>query len=700
MSGETLHPKAMFGHALEGLAHASRPKPGWKIPTIGELGLELPAYSIIALIGRGGMGAVYQARQESLDRTVAIKILPPGIGHDEDLLFTVRFEQEARAMAKLGHPGIVAVHEAGETPAGVRYFVMEFVEGCDVSALISRHGRLPVEEALRIARAVCDALTYAHRQGVVHRDIKPSNVMIGTDGTVKIADFGLAKIHTPDSGGFTRSDLALGSPDYIAPECLVPGQRPDARADVYSTGVMLYQMLTGRLPRGRFERPSGIVEGLDSRLDAIIDKALQTDPGKRYPSAAGLSADLAHVPCRTAAGIKRLLPLAALVVAGIVAVCLLAVADNKPAPRPGELAAEPPSVPSRRWKSQTPDARLLKVAGDGWWLRTGSAHENPNYSAVLDRNQRGKRICNGGVRAERRIPAGEFRDVLLSVRHDGEARHYELFLSVPADPRSECCMRILETSRAAATSGSAGSGPWRNLTLASMEFPHPGKIVTVELVAVAGTMRARLNDHVLTRELESGVQSGMLMLRGAGTIPFRNLEYLDLDGLPESEARHHAGIDTPGRAAPLPSKPELLREAKDFGGHSYAWVARPASWIEAEAIAHQAGGSLVTIDSPEEQRWLLQHSGKWFIGGKRKHPAADPAPQPAFTWIDGRPVHFDGWMPGAPSGQRYMGISSRRNEVGWLDLPVVDPSVDGFIVEWAPELPAAPDPEPPAAATR
>ncbi|HYF33725.1 MAG TPA: bifunctional serine/threonine-protein kinase/formylglycine-generating enzyme family protein, partial [Prosthecobacter sp.] len=239
----------------------------------------------LRFMARGGMGAVYQAVQRSLDRTVAIKVLPAeALQHDNGGQDIERFKREGRAMALLEHPGIVTVHKSGEA-GGFLYIVMEYVEGQDVAEWVRSKGKLPPEMALKIASGVCDALAYAHERGVVHRDIKPSNVIVSNDGRVKVADFGLAKMTSHETSNLTRGDMRMGTPDFAAPECYLPGFEVDQRADIYAVGVMLYQMLTGSIPRGRFDQPSAAVENLDRRFDAIIDKAMKTDREKRYSTA-------------------------------------------------------------------------------------------------------------------------------------------------------------------------------------------------------------------------------------------------------------------------------------------------------------------------------------------------------------------------------------------------------------------------------
>ncbi len=286
---------AELGRALFTEAGVSARLPGhsWLPPAPEELQTQLPQFEILDMIGRGGMGAVYLATQSALDRLVAVKILSA----DLDALdpgFSERFKNEARVMAKLSHPGIVAIHEFGETASGLHFIIMEFVEGTNVQQMITASRRLRTEHALAITAHVCDALHYAHERGIIHRDIKPANIIVGYDGSVKVADFGLAKVGVPgvETRQLTRSGTTLGTPHYIAPEALVPGAPADRRADIYAAGVMLYHMLTGKLPQGLFELPSIQVPGLDPRLDAIIARAMREDRDLRYPTAADMRADL------------------------------------------------------------------------------------------------------------------------------------------------------------------------------------------------------------------------------------------------------------------------------------------------------------------------------------------------------------------------------------------------------------------------
>ena len=270
---------------------SSKPSKGWQPPTLEEMQAMLPQYQFVSLLGRGGMGAVYKAVQISLDRVVAVKVLPGDLIDDTDAQFAERFKNEARTMAKMNHPAIVNLWDFGETQTGLLFIVMEFIDGTDVSQMIASQGKLPEDYALSITAHVCDALQYAHDHGVIHRDIKPANILINMEGAVKVADFGLAKQSDAGLSGLTKTNMAMGTPDFVAPEALSPGTVVDGRADLYAVGVMLFQMLSGEIPRGMWTLPGEKV-GTDPRFDAIITKAMQTDRDERYQSAAEIRLDL------------------------------------------------------------------------------------------------------------------------------------------------------------------------------------------------------------------------------------------------------------------------------------------------------------------------------------------------------------------------------------------------------------------------
>lgn len=275
--------QALASRTLGGDGNPAPATPPWSPEEIAD---RFPGYEILECLGRGGMGVVYKARQKSLDRMVAIKILPPErVGEEK---FSDRFAVEAATLAKLNHPNIVTVHDFGET-GGLFYIVMEYVDGVNLRDLL-REGKLEPQQALAIVPPVCDALQYAHDKGIVHRDIKPENLLLDKDGRIKIADFGIAKLienAAPDGGNPgdalpAAATVMAGTQGYSAPE--QANGTADHRADIYALGVVLYEMLTGERPGKEIVAPSRKVL-LDVRIDEMVLRALEKEPERRYQTA-------------------------------------------------------------------------------------------------------------------------------------------------------------------------------------------------------------------------------------------------------------------------------------------------------------------------------------------------------------------------------------------------------------------------------
>ena len=308
--GKPLAPDAPKGLCQECLLKAGFPtgteldptgsKSPFVPPAPEELAAKFPQLEILELLGRGGMGAVYKARQKQLDRIVALKILPPGIGNHP--AFAERFTREARALAKLNHPNIVTIHDFGRAE-DLYFFVMEFVDGVTLRQLLNT-SRISSREALAIVPQICDALQFAHDHGIVHRDVKPENILMDRRGRVKVADFGLAKIienaqsnaesGQPITGSHDNATGVMGTPNYMAPEQIAAPSEVDHRADIYALGVVFYQMLTGELPGKHIEAPSKKVQ-IDVRLDEIVLRALEKNPEQRYEQASVLKTRLEDV---------------------------------------------------------------------------------------------------------------------------------------------------------------------------------------------------------------------------------------------------------------------------------------------------------------------------------------------------------------------------------------------------------------------
>ena len=298
-------PRCVLGLGLPGESTADVTAPlasRFALPTNEELVSLFPGLEILGLVGQGGMGAVYKARQPHLDRIVALKLLPPEVGRDPT--FAERFAREARTLARLSHNNIVHIHDSGQA-GGLFYFIMEFIDGVNLrQAMLA--GQITPEKALAIVPQICDALQYAHEEGVIHRDIKPENVLLDKRGRIKVADFGLAKLvgNTPADFTLTGTSQAMGTLHYMAPEQMDQPQSVDHRADIYSLGVVFYELLTGRLPLGRFALPSEKLQ-IDIRLDEVVLKTLEREPERRYQRVSEVKTDMETISRAPAAMPQR-----------------------------------------------------------------------------------------------------------------------------------------------------------------------------------------------------------------------------------------------------------------------------------------------------------------------------------------------------------------------------------------------------------
>ncbi|MEI7928507.1 MAG: serine/threonine-protein kinase [Verrucomicrobiales bacterium] len=308
--------------------------PSFEAPDPAVLSALFPGYDIDILIATGGMGAVYRAVQRSLDRVVAIKILPREFGADP--AFRESFEAEAKAMAKLNHPNLIGVFDFGEVD-GMLFIIMEFVPG---GSLYHFAFGKTLDGILvgQLIEAVCDGLAHAHQHGILHRDIKPANILLDAHGRPKIGDFGLARVigSQVDAG-----ETVYGTPHYTAPEVINHPAFVDARADVFSVGVMLHELLTTKLP-AKDPRPPSVISGSDTRFDAIVKRATNPVLDLRYPSAAAMGKDIKVVVDALTAAKAR---------------ASEAPAANRPGARPMAAAVRPKAVAA---PLNRPRSRILR----------------------------------------------------------------------------------------------------------------------------------------------------------------------------------------------------------------------------------------------------------------------------------------------------------------------------------------------------
>jgi aminoglycoside phosphotransferase (APT) family kinase protein len=362
---------------------------GWTPPAVEALAGVFPGLKVLALAGRGGMGAVYRAEQTRLGRMVAIKLQPAAATADP--LARERFEREARLLAELRHANVVQIFDFGALADGTPYLVTEWAEGGDLATRLEA-GPAGLAEAAGWVAQIAGALDAAHARGVVHRDLKPANVLVRGDGSLALADFGLARAR---GAGFTTeltlSWVVFGTLDYMAPEQMAgagaAGEITPA-TDVYALGVMTYRMLTGRVPRGVFVKASRFTAGVPAAVDAVIEAALAHEAGRR-PKSAG---EFARRFAAAASGARRRMVLggagvvAALVLAGLAAVWVgtergveeeLGAAMEAPV-----LVISEPSVPSE-WTDLLAGVRPEATAIRGGWTRRGDGVASDAEVAVL-----------------------------------------------------------------------------------------------------------------------------------------------------------------------------------------------------------------------------------------------------------------------------------------------------------------------------
>jgi len=665
----------------------------WEPPTPEDLQGQLP-YKVLDLVGRGGMGAVYRGWQSSLERYVAIKILPPDADHGNER-FTERFKQEAKTMAKFQHPGIVSIHDAGETRDGMLYIVMEFIEGIDVSQMLQAQGKLPPAYALAITAHVCDALQYAHSHGVIHRDIKPANVMMNHEGEVKVADFGLARSAGPEEGGMTKSNLAVGTPDYVAPEALIKGIKLDARADLYAMGVMLYTMLTGQVPRGMFELPSVVTNGeTDERFDAIVAKAMEPDREKRYQTAFEIRQDLdvilttpkleAHGPSSIAIPKHEL----AVVQRKMVAQKPVVRRPGRPTQRVREVVTY---VPEPEKKSRLPVFAavailpLLAVGGYFGW-RKFATHPSPAATAGAP--------ANDSADSKARAPA----DALLFGGH-----RYKLIRSDVAwtDARS----LAIAMGGHLATLTTREENEWVGKTFVE-NLPEE------RLIHIGGFKSTGENSQW---EWVTGEPWSFEIWEGNRkpdrSSEARGVEYMNFEnGGPHWAAKWNTVAsggrimgflvewDTDQVERALTSSKPAPADALLFGGHRYKFFYGQMSWNTAHQQALSMGGHLVSITSESEDAWVrkafadtLPKGRLLFTGGIKAAGTGS-----SFRWSNGEPWSYEHWERGETSK-----ANSRSSMAVYLNDPqgagawsaAWEPSftvigyeggnrIHGFLVEW------------------
>jgi formylglycine-generating enzyme required for sulfatase activity len=702
----------------------------WTPPAPEELESLFAGYRVERLLGRGGMGAVYLARQVALERLVAIKVLPAELAEHPEA--AERFHREAVALARLSHPHIVPIFDSGQTATGLAYFVMEYVEGTGLDELIhpvahvvpnvkentactegaanipfggrphEPRSALTPDRALAIVEQVCDALTFAHAQGIVHRDLKPANVLIGRDGRARVADFGVARLIEGETqpGHTTLSGALIGTPDYMAPE-QKRGQTVDHRADIYALGVVLYEALCGETPQGAFEPPSRRCR-LPRALDAVITRAIASRPEERFQTTLEMKAAVSAV--RPAVARAQTASIAspasrrtrAWFALGAIAAIALAVAIGGPivlgkgtplkrnsaaptlarAPSVSALtAAEQPRAdgwePLAEWKVTVPGKREFQ---DGWLHVQNNGVAAPQSSP------------DGAVRARLRFRQG-IGGAALSLRNLDKQTGYGLVLT----PTGKEIGLFAENSR----------------YLSSYVLPRPlqpGDTIRLELRAVGDHIVGLADDVVAIDVHDSQVTRTGRWGIGAANGWFQDAEVQSLPATASTGARISSSPVVTAPASPGAASSTTPGDVLFFSGHRYELVMEALTWDEAKAKAETMGGHLATLTSKEENEWILKNvkrtwsdNAHFWIGGSQNPKNKNGK----WTWVTGEPMDMNLWGGQGPDGSGgALAVYYPYGPPCWDD--VKDSAIYFFLVEWDGEgaaKPATAVSPPPAATT-
>ena len=661
----------------------------FQAPSLEHLAELLPAYDFESFIAQGGMGAVYKARQRSLDRDVAIKVLPRELGADPE--FRQSFETEAKAMARLNHPNLIGVYDFGDVE-GMPYIVMEYVNG---KSLFHSAYNTAIEavQAVTIVKAISDGLAHAHENGVIHRDIKPANILLTPKAEPKIGDFGLAR-----PAGTGSSGILMGTPGYAAPEIMRHPDHADRRSDLFALGVILYELLIGRCPPYDYQPPASTVSGCDPALDRICEKAMHPVADLRYQSAEAFSDALEEwlkkatgtaaipAPAPTARRMRRVGAMAGGspsyqtaqggsggMVKGLLmtaaAIVVAAVAWNKYTGMEGQKARLQAQANQAAQNSQTSKPVSSKPQAAALPVKPKPQREKPAESPLksLDRL---KANLAAGKRDE--LPAGSIAmngtDILIvptpmswaAANTFAEAHGGHLFI-VTGD-------KDLDKLAALVPPGEAGADPGLWLGV--------GRTGKETWASFDGSEWA-----AASKPVGSGP---FAVLDGEGVVKAREA----VDRYPfviqwEKDGSNPASVTAMLRRAGesiAAGKPAFPPGTLSYEGHFLYFAPHEATAKQAEAFAAEAHGHLAIIDSEEKNAWVddklsfYTSKGAYWIGARKEDDQwkwSKPVPWKFTRWADETQVDGLG---------AYVKFSPGS---GWLNA-YRDDFAAGFIVEWTP----------------
>ncbi|MDP7656854.1 MAG: protein kinase, partial [Roseibacillus sp.] len=682
-------------------------------PSIEELQPHFPAYEITAFIAQGGMGAVYAARQVSLDRPVAIKILPRQFGADPQ--FRTSFESEAKSMARLNHPNLIGVYDFGDAD-GMLYIIMELVEG--KSLFHSAHGKtIDQEEAARLVAGISHGLAHAHQHGILHRDIKPGNILLGPGAVPKIGDFGLAR---PVGEGHNPDEIVWGTPGYSAPEVVNDPGEVDQRADIFAVGVLLYELLTAQVPTETWQPPSAVVQ-CRPEFDAIIRRATHPSRKMRYADAEKLAKELDELgenikkpvlrrpkptppstptPGASPMGVRPVTPalspparsqsipvvgiLVVLGVLGVIGFILLGSGKGKERSEVTDSLEQPLSQPKPRPSSvtKTPQEKEEKPAP------RPADPEPPKPEPVESTSQ-------ALARLKARLKAGDLSELPKGAVKRGDSHFLLVTEALPWQAASyfaEGHGAQLATLPAkddlswAVSELKIGSPAWIGLSDSGME----GKWYWVNGEAPGKDLWAAGQPDESSSP--DGGQDYAALLPDHSLDDFaasRNLPFLLQWGQGDNEGSIARQLERV--AASLKAKqPIFPAGTQNINGSRFLVVPESVSWRDAYNMAQASGGHLAVPSNNAEATWIIESmqklleegDGCW-IGGSQKGVAT-----PIWTFVTGERFDFITWAPGQPGE----GTSSLKTlqlwrgedrEFGYRNVAGEPKEAGYFLVEWS-----------------
>lgn len=693
-------------------------------PELEEVGRLLPAYEMHYFIAKGGMGAVYMARQKSLDRDVAIKILPRHFG--EDASFRASFETEAKSMAKLNHPNLVGIYDFGQVD-GLLYIIMEMIHG--KSLYHSAYGNtIDPAEAARIVIGICKGLANAHKHGILHRDIKPANILLAPDASPKIGDFGLAK-----SAGDTDSEVSFGTPGYAAPEVIHNPAAVDQSTDLYSVGVILYELLTGHLPSSTYSPAASEVK-CDPEYDRIIRKAIHPSRALRYRSADSMAADLEKLlkgktqdnPVLMTAGSKPTSETARSLLTATPVANKPKLRSNEPSGRSQPTPVSPPAVSPVG--SNIPFIRniiiiigLLAAIFIAWeGLKAVRASREAKQELV--KQDKAKQEQEAKEKKERQIRE---KKEAWEARQSKQKKKNVGITPDSLKPVAETPMETLRRLKSALYQGKRNEMPKNTLQSGGRaRFFIPTPMTWDEALHFCERHGGHLPVFSEPEELQAftkHIKSDDGIWLGGGTGGDNQWRWID--GTPwkqkirNTSKSAYVSVDDTGILKPasqrtrLPffiewmmdgsspgslesqlkrcaesiqsGKPEYPAGTTSYDSRYYLHVERSGDWQTARDFASAGGGTLSVPSNPDEGFWIasfleriLEGDDACWLGGI--HPA-----DKSWQWVTGEPWQFARWNEGAPNGDTSEQLACAATATGKWDDYESSTILGSLLIEWS-----------------